>query len=474
MRFADSTGRGAVWADRALAEAQPCVYWLDDPARPPARDSVVGDTDTDLVIVGGGFTGLWAALEAKRRDPDRDVLLVEAGRVGDGGSGRNGGFCSASLTHGLANGVARFGPDIGGIVRLGHDNFDGLCDDVGALGIDCDLRRVGEIDVATRPHELARVHEQHDLMVRYGQAAEHLDAGQVRARLDSPTYLGGVFDPDGTATLHPARLAWGLLKAAVNLGVRVHEHTPVRELCTDGAGVRARTPFGAVCAERVLLAGSGWPPLLSAIRRYVVPVYDYVLVTEPLMDRHWAAIGWSGREGFADVSNQLHYYRVTPDGRILWGGYDAIYHFGNRTGPTLEQRWATYRTLSKHFFATFPQLEGLRFTHRWGGVIDTCSRFSVMFGTGLKGRAAYAVGYTGLGVAATRFGAHAALDLLQQPPGPLVYTPLVARRPLPFPPEPLRWLSIEATKRALAHEDSTGRHGSWLSLLDRVGLGFTS
>jgi glycine/D-amino acid oxidase-like deaminating enzyme len=113
--------------------------------------------------------------------------------------------------------------------------------------------------------------------------------------------------------------------------VRVHEHTRVCELRTNRSGVRARTPLGAIHAERVLVAGTGWSPLLPAIRRYVVPVYDFVLVTEPLTAGQWAAIGWGGREGFADASNQLHYYRVTPDGRILWGGYDAIYHFGNRT-----------------------------------------------------------------------------------------------------------------------------------------------
>ena len=140
-------------------------------------------------------------------------------------------------------------------------------------------------------------------------------------------------------------------------------------------------------ARRALLATSAFPPLVRAIRRYVVPVYDYVLVTEPLSAAQRDAIGWRGRQGVSDIANQFHYYRQTDDHRILWGGYDAIYDFGGRVAPERDQRPATFELLAEHFFATFPQLEGLRFTHRWGGAIDTCSRFSALWGRALDGRA---------------------------------------------------------------------------------------
>jgi glycine/D-amino acid oxidase-like deaminating enzyme len=275
--------------------------------------------------------------------------------------------------------------------------------------------------------------------------------------------------------IDPARLAWGLRAAAIELGVRIHERSPVLELIDDQASVRLRTRDGQIRAPRVVLATNGFPPLVPRIRRYVVPVYDYVLMTEPLSEQRWASVGWKQRQGLADMANQFHYYRVSEDGRILWGGYDAVYHWRNGVDPALEDRPETFDLLATHFFETFPQLEGLRFSHRWAGVIDTCSRFSVFFDTALGGKVAYAVGYTGMGVGATRFGARVALDLLEGVRTERTSLDLVRKRPMPFPPEPLRSLGIAITRRALDRADRRqGRRGPWLRLLDRVGLGFDS
>jgi glycine/D-amino acid oxidase-like deaminating enzyme len=273
----------------------------------------------------------------------------------------------------------------------------------------------------------------------------------------------------------PARLAWGLRRAALDLGVRLYEHTPATGIARTGAGVRLTTPAGAIDAKRVVLATNGFPPLVRAIRRYVVPVYDYVLMTEPLTGEQRASIGWARRQGFADSANHFHYYRLSADGRILWGGYDAIYHWRNGVARRFEQRDATFAKLATHFFETFPQLEDVRFSHRWGGVIDTCSRFSVMFGQALDGRVAYAVGYTGMGVAATRFGARVALDLVDGRDTERTRLRLVRSRPVPFPPEPLRYTGIQLTTRALTRADArAGRRGPWLRMLDAVGLGYDS
>ena len=200
-----------------------------------------------------------------------------------------------------------------------------------------------------------------------------------------------------------------------------------------------------------------------------------MLVTEPLTPAHRDAIGWRRRQGLSDGANQFHYYRLTPDDRILWGGYDAVYRYGGRVHPRHDERDATFARLSQHFFTTFPQLEGVRFTHRWGGAIDTCSRFAVFFGTAFGGRVAYATGYTGLGVGASRWGARVALDLLDARRSEAVRLEFVRRKPMPFPPEPLRWAVIQATRAGLAAADRRGgRRGAWLRLLDRLGLGFDS
>jgi glycine/D-amino acid oxidase-like deaminating enzyme len=224
-----------------------------------------------------------------------------------------------------------------------------------------------------------------------------------------------------------------------------------------------------------VLATSAFPPLLRSMGLFVLPVYDYVLVTEPLDAARRAAIGWEGREGLSDSGNRFHYYRLTEDDRILWGGYEAVYHYGNGMRPELEDSAEVFNLLAHNFAETFPQLEGLRFSHRWAGAIDTCSRFCVTFGTALGGRVAYAVGYTGLGVGASRFGARVALDLVHGRHSELTRLEMVRSRPLPFPPEPLRYAVVQATRRALVNSDERGgRRGPWLRLLDRVGAGFDS
>src|SRR3954451_5959375 len=170
-----------------------------------------------------------------------------------------------------------------------------------------------------------------------------------------------------------------------------------------------------------------------------------------------------------------HYHRPARDGRILWGGYAAVSHYRSRIDPRLEGHGPTHARLARHFFETFPQLEGLRFTHRWAGVIDTCTRFTAFFGTAHAGRVAYALGYTGLGVAASRFGADVARDLLSGESTERTRLAVVRRRPLPFPPEPLRYAGVQLTRWSLERADQhAGRRNLWLRGLDRAGLGFDS
>jgi glycine/D-amino acid oxidase-like deaminating enzyme len=450
-------------------------FWLDTlPERDP-HAPLDGALDADLCIVGGGYTGLWAAAYAKSLDPDRDVVLLEATRCGAGASGRNGGFLQSSLTHGIGNGLSRFPDELEHLERLGLENFRALAEDLERPAIDGELELTGDLIVALKPRELADLEEEAELLRRFGHDAELLDREQIRAEVNSPMYLGGLWTRTGSALVHPGKLGDGLRAAAARDGVRIHEYSPVRALRGTAAGVSVITDGGVVDARRVLLATSAYPPLLRAIGRYVAPVYDYVLATEPLGERMREAIGWAGRQGISDIGNQFHYYRLTADWRIVWGGYDAVYRYGGPVGPQLDDHEPTFAKLSQHFFATFPQLEGLRFSHRWGGAIDTCSRFSVFFGTALGGRVAYALGYTGLGVGASRFGARVGLDLLDGRETEVTALTIVRRRPVPFPPEPLRTGVIQLTRNRLAAADrNDGRRGIWLRTLDRMGLEFDS
>ncbi|SDJ10029.1 Glycine/D-amino acid oxidase [Frankineae bacterium MT45] len=446
--------------------ARPVSVWLDNPQRPPAHPSLAGDTHTDLLVVGGGFTGLWTALLAKERDPDADVVLVEGARIGWAASGRNGGFCAASLTHGEANGRDRFGAEYETLHRLGLQNLDEIEAALTRYGIDCGWERTGELDVATQPYQVE------DLRAADG---EFLDTESVRRELASPTYLAGSWNRRSTAILDPARLAWGLARACESLGVRIYEESRATALKRDGDEVAVAVNGRTVTARRVALGTNVFPNLLRRVRSYVVPVYDYVLATEPLTATQLDAIGWRNRQGVGDSANQFHYYRLTAESRILWGGYDAVYYFGSSVRTRYDQRDATFELLARHFVETFPQLAEVRFEYRWGGAIDTCTRFCAFYGTALDGRVSYALGYTGLGVGATRFGANVMLDKLAGEITERTELEMVRRKPLPFPPEPVKYAGIQLTRRSLAKADRhDGQRDLFLRTLDRLGLGFDS
>ncbi|MDT0167080.1 FAD-dependent oxidoreductase [Actinotalea sp. AC32] len=466
MRYVDAVP--SAWAHRALAGSAPRPFWWDDAARPEPCPRLDGPTTADLVVVGGGYLGLWAALRATEREPGRDVLVVEGRRVAWAASGRNGGFCSASLTHGEANGRSRFAEEMDVLHRLGRENLDAIEDTLVRHGIDAGFERTGELTVATEPHQvggLAAAATARDVL---------LDRAQVRARVATPMALAGLWSPD-TALVHPTRLAWGLRRACLDRGVRIVERTPARDVGRDGAGVVVRTDGGDVRARHAVLATNASPPLLRRVRAFVVPVHDHALMTRPLTSAELRSIGWAGREGLADAGNQFHYARLTDDDRVLWGGFDALYYPGGRIRPEHEHNDATYQRLAEHFRMTFPQLEDVTFTHRWGGLIDTCSRFMPFFGTAYAGRVAYSAGFTGLGVASTRFAADVVLDLLAGEETERTALRMVRSLPVPFPPEPLATPAIGLTRWSIARADRDGgRRNAWLRLLDAVGAGFDS
>ena len=373
----------------AIADADQHPYWYDDADAPDSNPTLVRPETCDLCIVGGGYTGLWTAIIAKERDPNRDVVLIDAHEIGSAASGRNGGFMESSLTHGVANGQERFPDEIELLEALGLENLDEIESAIGRYDIDCDYERTGVIDVATADHPATYIDElkhDHHQLGQLGQNVEWFDRDQMRHEVNSPGYTGGLWRKDRAALVDPARLVWGLKEAATSLGVSIYEDARATALERDGAGVRVTTPLAHIRAGKVALATNASKPLLRRIGHYIAPVYDYCMVTEPLSPEQLSSLGWARRQGLADIPNQFHYYRLTEDNRILWGGYDAIYFWRGKMNAELESRPETWAKLSQHFFETFPQLEGLKFTHMWGGAIDTCSRYCVFWGRAMSGR----------------------------------------------------------------------------------------
>ena len=458
----------------SLGDTRHAPFWLDDIAPQARHPRLAADLNCDLAVVGAGYLGLWTALMAKQQNPAARVVLLEARTVGWAASGRNGGFCEACLTHGEENGRTRWPNEIDRLNELGLENLDEIERSVAELGLDCDFERTGAIDLAIEEHQVEWLREEPT-----SADTVFLDAEALRGQVDSPTYLAGVWHRRSNALVHPGKLAAELARVATELGVEIFEHTPVRKVdsagLTPAQGSNLVTPHGTVRARKTALATNVFPSLLKRNRLSTVPVYDYVLMTEPLSPEQLAAIGWQNRQGLSDLANQFHYYRLSADNRILFGGYDAIYHYGARVRSEYENRPASYERLASHFFTTFPQLEGIRFSHRWAGAIDTSTRFCAFFGTARGGRIAYAAGFTGLGVGATHFAAKVMLDQLAGRHTERTQLEMVRGRALPFPPEPIASMGIQTTRWSLDRADhNRGRRNAILKTLDALGLGFDS
>jgi glycine/D-amino acid oxidase-like deaminating enzyme len=456
----------------ALESTRLAPFWIEDVAA-DRYPKLTSSLSCDLAVVGGGYSGLWTALRAKQEHPEHRVVLLEGKRIGWAASGRNGGFCEASLTHGEENGLSRFPDEFDRLQQLGMRNLNEIEETVSDLGLDCDFERNGAIDLATEAHQVEWLHE------AAGGDSIFLDEAGVREQVNSPTYLAGLWRKRDSALVHPAKLTVALARACAEVGVEIFEHSPVLALRTRGLslaeGTELRTPGGTVRARKTALATNVFPSLLKRNRLSTVPVYDYVLMTEPLTSAQLDSIGWQNRQGLGDSANQFHYYRLSRDNRILFGGYDAIYHYGARVREDYEDRPETFAKLAAHFFTTFPQLEGLTFTNRWAGAIDTCSRFCAFFGTARGGRIAYATGFTGLGVASTHFGAKVMLDLLSGEKTELTELKMVQSKPMPFPPEPAASIGINLTRWSLNRADhNQGKRNLILKTLDAAGLGFDS
>ncbi|MGE8064045.1 NAD(P)/FAD-dependent oxidoreductase [Pseudomonas sp. NPDC089569] len=457
----------------SLVNAHPKPYWIDSVSQSPPRPSVSGNPHFDLTVVGGGFTGLWTALLARQRWPSRSIALLEARRCGGEASGRNGGFCAPSISHGVSNALKRWPTEAERLIRLGRQNLDELANDLQRLGMQVEFEREGKLNLASQPWQIEGLRSMQRNYARFGIECEWLEGNALNQRLDSPVYSAGLFETN-YALLNPAKMAAELRRVCLEQGVQIFEQSPVLELRAERDSLLIRTPDADVRTGQVALATNIAPPLLGHLASSVIPVYDYTLVSEPLSQAQLQAIGWTGRHGIADAGNQFHYLRKTADNRILWGGYDAIYHFGSRRDEALTQRPESFNRLAEQFREAFPPLRDVSFSHIWGGIIDTSARTTLFTGCEHQGRVAYAMGFTGQGVSASRFAAQNMLDLLAGERTERTELMMTRKAPFRFPPEPLRYVGVKLAQHALAREDRNGHRNLLLKSFDALGIGFDS
>ncbi|MDX2594165.1 FAD-dependent oxidoreductase [Streptomyces sp. WI03-4A] len=427
-------------------------FWYADDGLPAVREPLAGDASADVVIVGGGYTGLWTAYYLKKAAPFLRITVLEQKFCGYGASGRNGGW--------LYNGVAgrdRYAKLHGheAAVRLQKAMNDTVAEVVAvaeAEGIDADVHRGGVLEVATTPAQLARLKAFHEHELSYGEKDRELyGARETAERIRVAGAVGSAWTPHG-ARLHPVKLVKGLAAAVEALGVTVHEWTPVTEIRPR----HAVTPYGTVRAPYVLRCTEGFTASLKGQRRTWLPMNSSMIATEPLTEEQWAAVGWDGRETLGDMAHAYMYAQRTADGRIALGGRGVPYRFGSRTDNDGRTQPETVEALREILTRFFPALAGVRVAHAWSGVLgvprDWCATVTLDRTTGLG----WAGGYVGSGVATTNLAARTLRDLVQRDSGQggrteLTDLPWVNHKVRRWEPEPLRWLGVQgmyATYRA--------------------------
>lgn len=445
------------------------LWWESPYAAPPAdglSSPAVPPRTADVVIVGGGFTGLWTAHYLLLADPALNVVVLEAEHVGFGASGRNGGWVSALWPVGPSTLARRSGA---AAARAMVAELQNTVDEVGrateSAAIDCGFRKGGAVALARSPAQAARARSEVEEAGEWGVGTRWLDAAEASERLAASRVEGATFSPH-CARVHPKRLVDGLgatvrsQGAQVVEGVRVHAIEPGRVVLEGG---------GQVAARHVIRATESWTPTLPGHRRTVAPVYSLMVATEPLTDDQWSRIGLAEREVFSDHRHVIIYGQRTVDDRLAFGGRGAPYHFGSRIRPEFDHEATVFADLRATLTDLLPQLGGVEFTHAWGGPLGIARDWHPSVGHDPSTGLGWAGGYVGDGVAATNLAGRTLADLVTGRATPITQLPWVGHRSRRWEPEPARWAGINAGLR-LAHaadreEARTGRPARIAALL---------
>ncbi len=483
-----SAGAEPAWAGaRRGADPASISFWLEDAGDDLSpRPRLDGSTDADVAILGAGFTGLWTALELLKREPSLRVVVLEREVAGFGASGRNGAWCSGELNISMDLLAERHGAEAARAVRRAmHDTVDEVGRAAAAEGIDAGFRKGGSLLVARGPAEEPALLATAAEYERFG-FAEHcqvLDRTALDERLRVAGAVGGVFMPD-CAAIHPGRLVRGLARAVEARGGVIHEATAVIDFTPRGGtpaggrgGARRRsgpavppgstatsgrerpgrailhTRTGDVRADTIVLAGEAYLTQFPRLHRQLLPIYSLIVLTEPLTDTQWAEIGWAAHECVSSFRLTIDYLSRTPDGRILFGGRGAPYHYGSRIRASFDRDAATHAMLRRMLVRWFPSLRGIRFTHAWGGPLGMPRDWMPTFSYDPASGIASARGYTGHGVATSNLAGRTLADLITGRHTDLTGLPFVNHRSRDWEPAPLRWMGARFVQLSMMRLD---------------------
>lgn len=454
----------------ALKNTKFTPYWLDSSDRPETEKTLIDHIKTDLLIVGSGFTGLWAAVQAKEQNPERDVVVIEANTAAIGASGRPGAILSPSLMHGMENTHRLYEPEMVELERLGQENMDQYRETIEKYNIDCDVEWSGELIVAVDDQGIADIEHEHQLYIKYGHDAVQLSREELQHQINSPLFKRGLWSKKRSGTINPAKMAWGLKRVAKELGVIFYENTPMMSSTEKDERLLVKTPKGSVVANKVILATNAFTKHKRRISTRVAAIRDRIVMTEPLTPKQISQLGWQNRQGIFDTRTQLNYMRLTKDNRVLFGGRIG-YFFNNNTDPYFDKTPTPYIPLVTKLYKTFPAISGIKISHAWSGPIALNNKMTMHYQHFHDGKMLYAGGYSGFGVTASRFAARIALAIVDDvdiPERKLAFTKTL---PAWIPPEPFRWIGTKITFYALdTCKDKGGWRELWLHLLGKLGF----
>ncbi|MFL5767805.1 MAG: NAD(P)/FAD-dependent oxidoreductase [Actinomycetota bacterium] len=430
-------------------------WWLRealaaDPGEP--APALRGREKADVVVVGGGYTGMWSAYFLKERDPSTEVVLLEQDICGGGPSGRNGGFLYGFWDElGLLaemHGEARAKETC----RTAIESVDEIPAWAERHAVDIWYRRGGDLGVASSPAQEGRWRGSVETAQRLGAGDEYveLSSAEVQARCRSPIFGGGIYTPN-TAGVQPARLARGLRRVLLERGVRIFENTPVRRF-QAGPPATAETPNGVVTAGRAILGVNAWGIAWKRFRRALVVRGSSIVLTAPAPER-LEEIGWTGGEGIYDFRAALHYLRTTPDGRIAFGGAARNPRSEASIGPLFAYDPIALRQLVNDLHRMFPPFRDVPIEAGWGGPIDIAAEHLPFFGTMCPGNVHYGLGYTGNGVGPCFLGGRILSGLALEAEDRFTKLAIVDAGPQRFPPQFLKAPGARVVTRATARKD---------------------
>ncbi len=428
-------------------------FWLATAGPYEESPPLDGDADVDVAVVGGGFCGVSTAYYLRRADPSLRVAVLEEKVVGYGASGRNAGFAMTLMGLTLDVTSWRFGKaKAKQAYEFGRRAVDHIGQMVDSHGIDCDYEKPGLLTVATNRAQVKRL--QHEIKLAEGLGVEGLqwlDAAATRGEVDSPRYLGARWE-DQCALINPAKFVRGMKRVAQEEGVRFYERTPVNEF-RSGKTIQLETPAGRVKARKAVFATNAFSSRFPRLSGKQFPVFTYIVLTEPLSEAQLGAIGWRKRQGIEDARNLIHYYRLTADNRLLFGGSDARYYFGGQLDR--DRSPEAFRRLERDLKRTFPSLKDARIEYRWGGPVSVPLDFFPAIGyLGKDKRVAYSLGCVGHGVALMNMAGQIMRDLVLERESELTELFFVNRRLIPLPPEPLRFALGETLRYVFKAQDA--------------------